>query len=125
MGDLQRILCVEDEASLQAVAKLALESIGMFKVKTCASGEEAIKEAADFAPDLILLDVVMPGMDGPTTLQALREQASLREVPIVFMTGRTSPDEVSFYKSLGARGVIHKPFDPMTLADTVRAIWRS
>jgi two-component system, OmpR family, response regulator len=123
MSELQRILYVEDEPDIQAVAKLALEMVGGFTVMLCSSGEEALREAAAFAPDMILLDVMMPGMDGPSTLRALREQAALAAVPVAFMTAKVQPQEVALYKSLGARDVIAKPFDPMTLADQVRAIW--
>jgi len=94
-------------------------------VKICSSGEEALREAAAFAPDMILLDVMMPGMDGPSTLMALREQPSLAELPMAFMTAKVQPAEVAYYKSLGARDVIAKPFDPMTLASQVRAIWEA
>lgn len=123
MSALQRILYVEDEPDIQAVARLALEMVGGFTVKICASGEEALREAAAFAPDMILLDVMMPGMDGPSTLKALRALPDLAEVPVAFMTAKVQPPEVALYKSLGARDVIPKPFDPMKLAGQVRAIW--
>jgi len=125
VSQLQRILYVEDEPDIQAVAKLALEMVGGFSVKICSSGEEAMREAAAFAPDMILLDVMMPGMDGPTTLQNLRENPALATVPVAFMTAKVQPAEVSHYKSLGALDVIAKPFDPMALAGQVRAIWES
>lgn len=125
MTTLQRILYVEDEADIQAVAKLALEMVGGFTVKICSSGDEAVKEAVAFAPDMILLDVMMPGMDGPTTLAALRTLPSLVNVPVAFMTAKVQPQEVAHYKSLGALDVIAKPFDPMTLADKVRAIYKA
>jgi CheY-like chemotaxis protein len=125
MSTLQRILYVEDEADIQAVAKLALEMVGGFTVKICSSGDEAVKEAVAFAPDMILLDVMMPGMDGPTTLAALRTLPSLVNVPVAFMTAKVQPQEVAHYKSLGALDVIAKPFDPMTLADKVRAIYKA
>lgn len=125
MSTLQRILYVEDEPDIQAVAKLALEMVGGFTVKVCSSGEEALREASGFAPDMILLDVMMPGIDGPATLQGLREQPSLTTVPVAFMTAKVQPAEVAHYKSLGARDVIPKPFDPMTLASQVRAIWEA
>lgn len=124
MSTLQRILYVEDEADIRAVAQLALESVGGFTVKTCSSGEEALREAEAFAPDMILLDVMMPGMDGPSTLKALRDLPALSEVPVAFMTAKVQPAEIEHFKSLGAREVIAKPFDPMTLADQVRAIWQ-
>lgn len=125
MNTLQRILYVEDEPDIQAVAKLALEMVGGFTVKVCSSGEEALREAEAFAPDMILLDVMMPGMDGPSTLKALRELPSLAELPVAFMTAKVQPAEVTHYKTLGARDVIAKPFDPMTLASQVRAIWEA
>ena len=125
MSTLQRILYVEDEPDIQAVAKLALEMVGGFTVKICSSGDEALREAADFAPDMILLDVMMPGIDGPATLNGLREQPALSQVPVAFMTAKVQAAEVSHYKSLGALDVIAKPFDPMTLADRVRTIWES
>ncbi len=125
MSNLQRVLYVEDEPDIQAVAKLALELVGGFTVKVCASGEEALREAEAFAPEMILLDVMMPGMDGPTTLQALRALPALATVPVAFMTAKVQPAEVAHYKTLGARDVIPKPFDPMTLASQVRAIWEA
>jgi CheY-like chemotaxis protein len=125
MSTLQRILYVEDEPDIQAVAKLALEMVGGFTVKICSSGEEALREAAAFAPDMILLDVMMPGIDGPATLKGLREQPALATVPVAFMTAKVQPAEVSQYKSLGALDVIAKPFDPMTLAGRVTDIWNT
>lgn len=120
---LQRVLYVEDEADIQAVAKLALEMVGGFTVKICTSGREAMEQAAGFAPDMILLDVMMPNMDGPSTLQALRAQPVLAEIPVAFMTAKVQPGEIAGLKALGALDVITKPFDPMTLADEVRTIW--
>jgi two-component system OmpR family response regulator len=123
MATLNRILYVEDETDIQAVAKLALEMVGGYTVKICSSGEEALREAAAFSPDMILLDVMMPGMDGPSTLKALREQTTLVNVPVAFMTAKVQPAEIAHYISLGARDVIAKPFDPMNLAKQIRAIW--
>ena len=123
MNDLQRILYVEDEVSIQKVAKLALEMVGGFTVKICPSGADALLEAEAFAPDLILLDVMMPGMDGPSTLAALREKPALSSVPIVFMTAKTQQHDIDYYRSLGALDVIPKPFDPMLLATQVKSIW--
>ncbi|MDM7949325.1 response regulator [Hydrogenophaga sp.] len=123
MNSLQRVLYVEDEPDIQAVARLALEVVGGLMVKTCSSGEEALREATAFEPQLILLDVMMPGMDGPGTLRALRQRPSLVDVPVVFMTAKVQPQEVSSYTAMGALGVIAKPFDPMTLATQVRGLW--
>lgn len=120
---LHKILYVEDDTDIQVVAKLALESIGGFTLAVCSSGQEAIARAEGFNPDLILLDVMMPDMDGPTTLKALRGLPGLGERPVVFMTAKVQPQEVLHYRSLGALDVIAKPFDPMALAGQVREIW--
>lgn len=125
MGTLSKVMYVEDEPDIQAVAKLALEMVGGYTVKICSSGDEALREAVAFAPDMILLDVMMPGMDGPTTLKALRELPDLANTPVAFMTAKVQPQEVAQYKALGALDVIAKPFDPMNLANQVRAIWES
>lgn len=121
---LERILMVEDEPDIQDVARLALEAVGGFEVAIFSSGEEALEGAPDFRPDLILLDVMMSGMDGPTTLQALRLRPSSATTPVVFMTAKVQPHEVARYKSLGALDVISKPFDPMTLSEQLQAIWK-
>lgn len=123
MAELKRILYVEDEPDIQAVAKLALEAIGGFEVMVCSSGKDALENVIAFSPDLILLDVMMPGMDGPATLQAMRDLPELGQTPAIFMTAKVQPQEVAGYKNLGALDVIPKPFDPMTLAENVRKIW--
>jgi CheY-like chemotaxis protein len=123
MSALQRILYVEDEPDIQAVARIALEMVGGFQVLVCSSGEQAVREAPAFGPDLVLLDVMMPGMDGPSTFMALRALPALDRVPVIFMTAKVQPQEVQHYKALGALAVIPKPFDPMTLAAQVRGLW--
>ena len=121
---LKKVLCVEDEADIRTVAELALASVGGFQVLLCSSGAEAIEKAAGFKPDIMLLDVMMRGMDGPDTLRALRGLPGLATVPAVFLTAKALPSEVARYKKLGALDVIAKPFDPMTLADHVKRIWK-
>jgi CheY-like chemotaxis protein len=123
MLKLERILHVEDDPSIRAVAKVALEAVGGFEVLSCSSGQEALDNVLNFATDLILLDVMMPGMDGPQTLARLVEVVNINSVPVVFMTAKVQPPEVEYYLSLGARDVIIKPFDPMQLANQVRTIW--
>jgi len=120
---LDRILYVEDDPDIQAIAIMVLDSISGFTLEPCSSGNEALKKALAFNPDLILLDVMMPGMDGPETLQELRKIPELSHTPVVFMTAKVQPQEVQGYMALGAMGVIAKPFDPMTLADQLREIW--
>ncbi|HEX5792542.1 MAG TPA: response regulator [Rheinheimera sp.] len=123
MTELQRIMHVEDDPSIQQVAKIALEAVGGFTVHTCGSGQQALADYPVFVPQLILLDVMMPGMDGPTTLQHLQQQYDLAGVPTVFMTAKVQSNEVASYKALGAADVVVKPFDPMTLSDQIRQIW--
>ncbi|MFN3373276.1 MAG: response regulator [Chloroflexus sp.] len=123
MASLQKILFVEDDPDIQMVAQLALEAVGGYTVQMCSSGAEALAVAEQFAPDLILLDVMMPGMDGPTTLAELRKKPALAQTPVIFMTARVQRHEVEQYLALGAADVISKPFDPMTLSAQVAAIW--
>lgn len=123
MSTLQRVMCVEDEPDIGTVVKLALEAIGGFTVLVCTSGAEALEKGPTFAPEFILLDAMMPNMDGPSTLKALREIPSLAKTPVAFMTAKVQPEEIAGFKSLGALDVIAKPFDPRTLAGTVRSIW--
>ena len=125
MAELNKILYVEDEPDIQAIAQIALENVGGFERKICNSGKEAIHEAPAFSPDLILLDVMMPGMDGPTTLQELRKLPQLSNTPVMFMTAKVQPQEIAYFKSLGAIEVIAKPFDPMKLSDTIKQAWQN
>jgi len=122
---LERILLVEDDQDIQAVEQLALEAVGGFTVRICSSGSQALDQMPSFSPDLILLDVMMPGMDGPTTLAALRTRPESAHTPVIFMTAKVQPGEIAHYKELGALGVISKPFDPMTLSETIRTIWQT
>ncbi len=115
-----RILYVDDEADIREVASLSLELDPDFEILTCASGHEALVRAGEWMPHLILLDVMMPGMDGPTTLGRLREQPETASIPVVFITARTQSAEIEGFLGLGARGVIAKPFDPMALAGQVK-----
>ncbi|MEX6502033.1 response regulator [Pseudomonas zhanjiangensis] len=124
MPELNRILHVEDDPSIQAVAKVALEAVGGFTVLSCSSGQEALDQVQGFAPDFILLDVMMPGMDGPQTLAKLGERLDIGQIPVAFMTAKVQPNEIEHYRSLGALDVIIKPFDPMQLATQVREIWK-
>ena len=123
--ELNRILLVEDEPDIRTVAELALETVGGFSVKLCEGGSEALAALPLFSPDLVMLDVMMPGMDGPATLAELRKLPQGRDVPVVFMTAKVQQSEIDGYKRLGAIGVIPKPFDPMTLAEQVRGLWNA
>ncbi|MBI2059229.1 MAG: response regulator [Nitrospirae bacterium] len=122
-AELKRIMLVEDDLSIQMVAKVSLESVGGFTVKVCSSGAEALREVGPFKPDLVLMDVMMPEMDGPTTLRAMRGSRDLAGIPVVFITAKAQPQEVAHFRSLGAIDIITKPFDPMSLPGRVREIW--
>ncbi|AQR72842.1 response regulator [Sphingomonas sp. LM7] len=117
---MTRILYVDDEADIREVAQMSLELDPEFEVRTCASGAAAIADAAAWVPHLILLDVMMPGMDGPTVFAQLRDQPATAGIPVVFITARTQTSEVQAFIEMGARGVLAKPFDPMMLAARVR-----
>lgn len=116
-----RILYVDDEADIREIADMALGLDPAFEVRTCGSGRDGLAMASEWQPDLVLLDVMMPEMDGPTVLGLLREDPATAETPVVFITARTQVQELEHLHKLGARGVIAKPFDPMSLAEQVRA----
>ena len=123
LAPLQRILYVEDDPDIRTIATLALEDVGGLTLEVCGSGAEALERAGRFQPDLLLLDVMMPDMDGPQTLASLRLLPGTAATPVVFMTGKSQPGEAAQLLSLGALGVIGKPFDPMLLAQQLRAMW--
>ena len=116
-----RVLHVDDEPDIRKVVKLSLSLDPTFTVLGCGSGAEAIATAPDWSPDMILCDVVMPMMDGPATLKHLQACPRTADIPVVFMTARVQQREIQQFKSLGAVGVITKPFDPMTLVGELRA----
>jgi two-component system OmpR family response regulator len=116
-----RILHVDDEPDIREVVEISLGLDPGFTTRSCGSGEEALVAAVDWQPDIILCDVMMPVMDGPATLMRLRENALTANIPVVFMTARAQTRELDRFRSLGALGVIPKPFDPMTLAASVRS----
>jgi two-component system, OmpR family, response regulator len=121
---LTRIAYVEDEPDIQAIVRIALETIGGMQVSIFNSGQEAIARVAEIKPQLIVLDVMMPGLDGPGTLRLLREQESLRRIPAVFMTAKAQPQEIEALLGQGAIAVVSKPFDPMRLAAELQTYWQ-
>ncbi|GAB4194248.1 MAG: response regulator [Thalassobaculales bacterium] len=125
MKPLETILIVEDEDDLREIARIALEDVGGFTVLGAASGAEALALVERERPDLLVLDVMMPGMDGPTVLARVRALPGLAGLPAVFMTAKAQPDEVESLLALGALAVIAKPFDPMALAEEIGHIWTS
>jgi CheY-like chemotaxis protein len=115
-----RVLLVDDEPDIRDVVDVSLGLDPEFNIRACASGADALVTAAEWSPAIILLDVMMPLMDGPTTLANLRKNPRTASIPVVFLTARTRTDEVAQYISLGAQGVLSKPFNPRTLAAAVR-----
>ena len=117
----RRILVVDDDELLREVAQAALELVGGWQVSTAHSGSQAEQQARTDRPDAILLDVMMPGLDGPTTVNALRADPATRDIPIIFLTAKM-PSDLAEWRPLCLAGVISKPFDPMTLAAEMDAI---
>jgi CheY-like chemotaxis protein len=118
----RRILVVDDDAMLREVAQTALELVGGWQVSTAHSGGEAQQQARTEQPDAILLDVMMPGLDGPTTVNALRADPATCDIPIIFLTAKVPSDDLGEWQSLRLAGVIPKPFNPMTLAADMAAL---
>lgn len=123
MTEKLRLLYVDDESDIRDIVEIALEDEMDLELRLCPSGAAALELTQKYRPDLLLLDVMMPGMDGPTTLKRLRELPGCETTPAVFVTAKVQPHEVEQFKALGAIGVIAKPFDPMLLANQVRTLW--
>jgi two-component system, OmpR family, response regulator len=120
-----KILVVDDDPAMRLVASIALEQVGGFEVLLAQGGLEAIECARENKPDAILMDLVMPDVDGPDVLQTLRQHESTDKIPIIFHTAKTDPSEVRDMLALGAKGVIGKPFDPAALAEEIERILES
>ena len=120
----KRILIIDDEADIREVAQVSLELVGQYEVLTAATGEDGLNQARSGRPDAILLDVMMPEMDGPSTLAHLRADPDTRDIPVLFLTAKTQTAERQRLAQLGAAGILTKPFDPLKLAaelaDTLR-----
>src|SRR5579862_5489399 len=116
-----RVLHIDDEPDILDIVAAAMSLDSEFVVRGCNSGARGLAAAAKWRPDLIMLDVMMPIMDGPATLKRLREDPKTAGIPVFFMTARAQTRELDHFKSLGAAGVIVKPFDPMTLAASLRS----
>ena len=120
---LTTLLYVDDEPDIREIVEMALGLVDNLNVSTCASGELALREIPTLRPDLVLLDVMMPVMDGPTALGRMRADAALAAIPVIFVTAKAMPNEIAHFCQLGAAGVIAKPFDPMQLGQQVLTIW--
>lgn len=122
---LNRVCYVEDDEDIQRIARMSLERLGRMTVEVVSDPTQAIERIKAFGPQLVMLDWMMPGMDGPTLLRRMREAAETRELPVVFITAKASQRELDELKALGAAGTISKPFSPKDLPEQLRQIWAS
>jgi CheY-like chemotaxis protein len=122
-SSLREILYVDDEPDIREIVQMSLGLEATLSISTADSGIRALESMRQRKPDLVLLDVMMPNMDGPTTLQHMRASPEFQSIPVIFMTAKAMPQEVARFRSLGAAAVIAKPFDPMLLAENVFAVW--
>lgn len=120
---IQKVLLIDDEEDIREIGEFALQAVGGFCVTLAASGAEGVHRAAEALPDVILLDVMMPGLDGQDTFRQLRSQESTSHIPVVFLTARVQRADIERLLALGATGVIAKPFDPVTLAAEIRTLF--
>jgi two-component system, OmpR family, response regulator len=118
--EISKVMIVDDDAFIRQVAQMTLARVGNWTVVAAPSGSAALKMIPEEQPDIILLDVMMPGMDGPTTLSKIREEYPT--IPVIFMTAKVQHHEVEAYLSSQADGVISKPFDPMELPNQIQSI---
>lgn len=122
---LQRVCYVEDDEDIQKIVRMSLERIGKINVQVISDPMLAIDSIKAFKPELVMLDWMMPGMDGPTLYRKMREVPEVRDLPVVFITAKASQKELDELRSLGAAGTISKPFSPKDLPEQLRAIWKS
>jgi CheY-like chemotaxis protein len=115
----RKILIIDDEDDIREVAALSLESVAGWEVVTASSGSQGLARAADHQPDAILLDVMMPGMDGPTTFRELRKNPVTAKIPVLLLTAKVQNSDQRRFADLGVESVLFKPFDPLTLADQI------
>ncbi|QQG35574.1 MAG: response regulator [Micavibrio aeruginosavorus] len=123
MKQIQRILCVDDEPDMRLLIKLALENVRKYEVGVYGSGKELLDNISSHNPDIVLLDFVMPGMDGLQILHELRARDDCKGIPVIFMTGSSSESDIDMIMAAGAAGIISKPFDPLILAASIEEIW--
>jgi CheY-like chemotaxis protein len=122
---LVRICYVEDDEDIQKIVRMTLERIGKMTVEVVSDPLQAIETIKRFKPELVMLDWMMPGMDGPTLYRKMKEVPEVRDLPVVFITAKASPKELDELRALGAAGTISKPFAPRDLPEQLRAIWKN
>jgi DNA-binding response OmpR family regulator len=122
---LKIVLYVDDDADIREIVQMSLSLDGELAVHLSDGGESALVKMRCEHPDLVMLDVMMPGMDGPSILARMRSDEQLKHIPVIFMTAKASTSEVARFRGMSAIGVIAKPFDPMSLGGQVKALWKS
>jgi CheY-like chemotaxis protein len=120
---LNRICYVEDDEDIQRIVRMSLERIGKMTVEVVSDPMEAIERINAFKPDLVMLDWMMPGMDGPALYRKMLETPETKSLPVVFITAKASQRELDELKTMGALGTISKPFSPKDLPEQLRALW--
>ena len=117
-----KVLIIDDEDDIREVAALSLESVAGWEVFTANSGSQGLARAVEHQPDAILLDVMMPGMDGPTTLRELRKNPATAKIPVLLLTAKVQSSDQRRFADLGVEAVLFKPFDPLTLSDQIAGV---
>jgi len=120
---LQKILYVEDDEDIQRIVRMSLERIGKLSVEIVGNSMNAIEAMKAYQPDLVMLDWMMPEMDGPTLFRMMKEDSDVADLPVVFITAKASSRELEELIRMGAKGTISKPFSPKDLPDQLRALW--
>ena len=120
---LKRIMYVDDDPDLQDIVRVSLETRGGFTVACCDSGNQALEEIPNFKPDLVILDMVLPGMSGFQLLERMRHLRGVPWIPVIFLTSKIRPDQAEDFVKLGVIGIINKPLNPLELRHQVREIW--
>lgn len=123
MKQLKKIIYAEDEKDIQTIVQMVIDSISNYEIKFCDNGVELLEQYEEYAPDLIMLDVMMPELDGISTFNELKKLDKAKDIPVILITAKAQTHEVEEYLQQGLIGVITKPFDPMTICDTIQNIW--
>jgi CheY-like chemotaxis protein len=122
---LNKICYVEDDEDIQRIVRMSLEKVGKMEVCVCGDPLVAIERMTEFKPELVMLDWMMPGLDGPALFRKMKEFPATKDLPVVFITAKASTRELDELRTLGAAGTISKPFSPRDLPEQLRAIWKT
>lgn len=125
MKELKKILYAEDEPDVQTIVELTIQTMSDYEIKICNNGQKLLECVEEYKPDLIMLDVMMPEMDGPTTFKNLQDNKKTKNIPVIFVTAKAQVHEVEKFKEIGSWGVITKPFTLMNLCDEIQEIWNN